>query len=232
MKISALGFAFALQVSFSEANGGCADPLCECQPDESCPKMPNVCDTKSMCCGPVIQTYLTAPFPRSVASSLLPSGLELAPLSWWTDPNTYPIHFIMSEQHNVDAGIPGVSIDYLEFIQALPAVQWDDAHAASNGYRGPFAYWAKSYLDQEPPTIVGQAFGVNKELAHMTQDCNENGSCSYSITERGGRDDGKQILYAEWYPAGSSNGTNTYLPASQVDSAYLFRVLYKGKYNI
>ena len=92
--------------------------------------------------------------------------------------------------------------DYLEFILLVTYIEWNDTEAVKYKYRGPFGYGAKLYLDLLGPTLAGQSCGVDKEVANVTQSCDEQGNCKYEIyaaPEKGG----EKIMSASWSAAPS-----------------------------
>eukprot|EP01083_Nonionella_stella_P258165 882786_1 len=187
MKLIVLSLILATIVN---AEVGCSDYDCECHPDSKCnPPFSkyNPCHgTPRDCYGPVIVTVFTIEVNASVAQSFLPDGLEPSP----NPVGLYPVTLMFNQQHNV------ATWNYLEFILSL-SVQWNDKQAPNYKYRGPFGYGAKLYLDEIGPTVAGQAYGVNKETTNITQSCDNNGNCVYTVYASGTKT-GEKLMEATW----------------------------------
>eukprot|EP00483_Globobulimina_turgida_P007068 UN07082 len=195
-------FLIGLVANGANSEAGCSDYGCECHPDNKCDPAyakDNACHkTKKGCYGPVIGTMFSIPLNSSIVETLIPIGLELTDIPNWNDSNTRPVQFFFNQQQNVAEN------NYLEFILMVTYIQWDEANAPKYKYRGPFGYGTKLYLDDLVPTIEGQAFGINKEVAKVSQSCDMNGNCLYNVSSK----EGKEILSAQWNVAQNMNYMN------------------------
>jgi len=187
------------------------------------------------CYGPVIGSNFMVPMDHDTVMSLLPDGLEYIPQKNFPA-GEHPIIFFFNEQHHV--GVPFLDQNYLEFILMIPFVQWDDTHAPDYKYRGPFGYGAKLYLNSTSPTLEGQAFGINKELADIQQRCTDT-ECTYTIVglkqgpgvPDGGPFAGKTILEASWSTKGSYKNASD-VPNFEAFDAAGYRYPTIGKYPV
>jgi hypothetical protein len=111
--------------------------------------------------------YLAHFVPRSLSrdavTGLLPRCLELAPQDL-VAPNQHPVLFVFGRQQRVRPIIRyGEGLAYLEFLIAIPYLQWRDP---GYSYRGPFVYLPRLYLDRWLPVLLGWLCGFAKERAH------------------------------------------------------------------
>jgi hypothetical protein len=102
--------------------------------------------------------------PRQVVVKLLPRGLEIAPQEI-VPADQHPVLFVFGRQEHVQPVIRlGQGLDYLEFLVALPYLQWTENRFR---YRGPFVYLPRLYLDHWLPVLLGWLCGLAKERAGM-----------------------------------------------------------------
>src|SRR5262245_50573450 len=90
--------------------------------------------------------------PLAVAQALLPSGLELGPQQV-APPGEHPVLLMFGHHQGVRPNflhVPGM--EYLEFLVAVPHVQWVQR---TDPYRGPFAFLPRLFLDRWLPTALG-----------------------------------------------------------------------------
>lgn len=140
---------------------------------------------------------------KEIVASLLPDGLEPAPVPGRREDGLHPVLATFCTQFHV--GSPFTDFTYLEFILGVPYVQWDESHRAKyTNYRGPFSYLPHLYLNATLPVILGQHYiGDNKELARISQNLSADGSGSFIVT--GSADHqfaGEVILEANWTTRG------------------------------
>ena len=170
---------------------GCSDDGCICHPDTECHPAyatNNPChNTAYNCYGPVIVTVFEIEVNESVANSLLPNGLEVIKNKL----GLYPLEMMFNQQHNV------ATWNYLEFILSLGNIQWNDQEKDKYEYRGPFSYGAQLFLDELGPTLGGQAYGVNKIWTNISQSCNDEGDCQYTVYEK---ESDEILMTAAWTP--------------------------------
>ena len=108
--------------------------------------------------------YTVMAMDDALLSGLLPSKLELAPQAV-TPAGTHPLVFLMGKHFDVRPDfIPFAGMTYLEYICAIPFVQWRDS---SNAYRGPFAYMPRMYLNELFPTLLGYLYAYPKLMARI-----------------------------------------------------------------
>ena len=112
------------------------------------------------------RTYcVVLPFDDAVLQGMLPSKLELAPQSV-TPTGTHPIVFLFGKHFDVRPNIiPFFGMTYLEYVCAIPFVQFRDS---ARDYPGPFAYMPKLFLNELWPTILGWLYAYPKVTAPMT----------------------------------------------------------------
>jgi hypothetical protein len=98
---------------------------------------------------------------------MLPEGLVLGPQSLFP-PGQHPALFLFGHHQGVRPNILHVlGMDYLEFLIAIPHVQWK---TATNPYRGPFAFMPRLYLDRLLPVLGGWLYGYAKRRARIRAD--------------------------------------------------------------
>lgn len=112
------------------------------------------------------RTYFAIiPFDDAVLTGMLPGELELAPQTM-TPPGTHPLVFLFGKHFDVRPNfIPFGGLTYLEYICAIPFVQWRNA---SHDYKGPFAYMPRMFLDELFPTLLGYMYAYPKVMARMS----------------------------------------------------------------
>jgi hypothetical protein len=97
---------------------------------------------------------------------MLPNQLELAPQDL-TPPGQHPILLLFGRQQHVRPNfLHTKGQDYLEFIVAVPYVQWA---VPGYPYHGPFAFLPRLYLDHWLPTVLGWLCGFAKRRAIMAE---------------------------------------------------------------
>jgi hypothetical protein len=104
--------------------------------------------------------------PQGAVRQMLPAALEPAAQSL-TGAGQHPLMFVFGEQQHVRPIIHrGAGLTYREFITVVPFVQWT---AAGHGYRGPFAFLPRLFLDRWLPVVLGWLVGFAKrrERVHM-----------------------------------------------------------------
>lgn len=116
------------------------------------------------------------PIKSSMASSLLPSDLELAPQSY-TPEGLHPVLFMFNDTKlHTNVFLEKIAKDnhlelnlhYNEFIVMLPYVQFKEEKYNEDG---PFCFLPVLYLDSLLAVLGGRIFWeFNKELAHFTTD--------------------------------------------------------------
>jgi hypothetical protein len=116
----------------------------------------------------VLGTYaawaLLLGLPRSAAQAMLPAALEPGPQSY-TPPGQHPILLMFGHHEGVRPDFLSIrGMDYLEFLVAVPNVQWVNT---ARPYRGPLAFLPRLYLDQWLPVVLGWVYGFAKERGRL-----------------------------------------------------------------
>ena len=114
--------------------------------------------------GLFLASVVVLPVANQEAQRLLPHALELAPQPILED-GRHPVLLLFGHQRDVRLNIfPQERMDYLEFLIAVPHVQWKKT---SNPYRGPFVYMPRLYLNETWPTILGWFCGYAKKRGRV-----------------------------------------------------------------
>jgi len=115
-----------------------------------------------------VGTYLASamflPLKSEAVLAMLPRALELAPQSL-TPAGQHPVLLLFGHHHDVHPNFLRIEgMDYLEFVVAIPYLQWRHTR---NAYRGPFAYMPQLYLNEWLPVFLGWFYGYAKWRALM-----------------------------------------------------------------
>lgn len=157
--------------------------------------------------GDVEGTTFEFDLPSDDVKSLLPDGLELVQSVIKSD--THPVLLTFCVQSHV--GAPFTDFNYKELIVTVPYVQWDDAHAPSYKYRGPFSYLPHLYLNETTPVKLGQWWaGDDKEIAQISQIVTDTGGNFRVIGNEFHPFAGKVIVDANWTTVGSYQNSSAF----------------------
>jgi len=113
--------------------------------------------------GTMLSSMVILPLPNEAVQLMLPKGLQLAPQTL-TGQGQHPVCFMFCLQKDVRPLMLSSGLTYLEFILAVPYLQWQTETGA---YRGPFIFMPRLYLDHWLPIVLGWFYGFAKERARM-----------------------------------------------------------------
>jgi hypothetical protein len=108
--------------------------------------------------------FVPSSLTRQVVARLLPRGLETAPQEL-APAGQHPVLFVFGKQQEVRPIIQvGKGLEYLEFLLAIPYLQWKNDRLR---FRGPLVYLPRLYLDHWLPVLLGWLCGFAKQRARM-----------------------------------------------------------------
>lgn len=169
------------------------------------------------------RTYFTiVPYDDAILTGMLPGDLELATQSI-TPAGTHPLVFLFGKHFDVRPNIiPFGGMTYLEYICAIPFVQW---RRSSNKYQGPFSYMPRMYLNELIPTLLGYMYAYPKQMARM--EGNPPTDSHYGV---------RTLLQDEALIEGSFNRSGPQLPPADFPNFANVRAVFEqpfvGKYEI
>jgi hypothetical protein len=113
-------------------------------------------------------TLMAIDAPAAPITAVLPSSLELGHSGANTPPERHPIILAMGTQRHVgQPAFPMPFFSYLELAIGIPSVYLS---RAGGGYRGPFVYVTRLYVDQLWPLFLGRSVGYPKYLGRLHAD--------------------------------------------------------------